>query len=321
MTKDDADQAIPAPLKEWLGKLREAQRLARAAGYRPTPTNVRESLDGLTRRFVTSIPPIALVRDDLVPGPDYAVPVRIYHPAPDRALPVALFVHGGGHMGGGVSLYDGIARRLALAANRVLVSVDYRLAPECPYPAGLKDVLACAKRVFRTLEQNELAHEPRLAILGDSAGGALCASLSHLAQFEPGLTIEHQVLIYPGLDYTLSQPSTRELAEGYLLERDRMLWMFDAYLQNAEQRRQVSPLFMDLTPNYPRTLILCAEFDPLRDEGIAYHHRLQDQGIRSTQQTMPGVIHAFLNLEDLIPETCQLAYSSIGAFLGSGAAA
>jgi acetyl esterase len=312
---NELNRTIPEALREWIEKLREAQRLARAAGYRPTPTNVREALDGLTRRFVTKIPPVPLVRDDLIPGPDYAVPVRIYHPDPERALPVALFAHGGGHMGGGVSVYDGIARKLALAAARVLVSVDYRLTPECPYPAGLKDVLACAKQVFRTLQLNGLAHEPRLAIIGDSAGGALCATLSHLAQFDSSLTIERQVLIYPGLDYTLSQPSTRDLAEGYLLERDRILWMFDAYLQNAENRRQVSPLFMDLTPSYPKTLILSAEFDPLRDEGIAYHCRLRDHGVRSTQQTVPGVIHAFLNLEDVIPDTCEQVYTTIGSFL------
>lgn len=311
----DQDRHLHPSLSNWLEWLREAQAVARAAGYRPTATNVREALDGLTRRLVTQIPAIALVRDDLIQGPHFAVSVRIYHPRPESALPVALFVHGGGHCAGGVGFYDPIARKLAQASGRVLVAVDYRLAPECPYPAGLEDVLTCARQVFALLERNALAFERRLAILGDSAGGALCATLSHLAQFDPGLAIERQVLVYPGLDYTLSQPSTFVLGQGYLLERDRILWMFDAYLQGAGNRRDLSPLYMAVTPDYPETLILAAELDPLYDEGLAYQRCLAEQGVRALHRVMPGTIHAFLNLEDLVPDVCAAAYAAIGDFL------
>jgi acetyl esterase/lipase len=157
---------------------------------------------------------------------------------------------------------------------------------------------------------------PRLALIGDSGGGALCASVSHLAQFEPGVDIEAQALIYPSVDYSLSQPSVQENAEGYLLERDRILWMFDSYLQGQENRRSVSALFMDITEQLPRTLVITAEFDPLRDEGAAYVRRLRDHGINAELKPMPGMIHAFLNLEDLVPEQCRETYAAIGEFLG-----
>jgi acetyl esterase len=314
---NERDRRIPQPLRDWLFAQREAKHKAREHGYRRTATNTREAWDLLTRRFVTESPEVAWVRDDLIPGPDYRVPVRVYHPQPDRPLPVALFVHGGGHIAGGVSLYDPIARRLALAANRVVVSIEYRLAPECPYPAALKDTMACAKRVFPLLGNLDMPYEPRLALMGDSGGGALCATVSHLAQFDAGMTIERQVLLYPSLDYTLSQPSVTENGDGYLLERERILWMFDAYLQSAEDRRAISPLYMALTTDYPATLVITGEFDPLRDEGIAYADRLELNGIGAEKRVMPGMIHGFLNLEAMVPEACADVYAAIGTFLNA----
>jgi acetyl esterase/lipase len=312
---DPRDDRVPQPLRDWLLTVREAKEKAREHGYRRTATNTREAWDTLTRRFAGDPPEIAWVRDELIPGPDYRVPVRVYHPSPERPLPVALFVHGGGHIAGGVSTYDPIARRLALAADRVVVSIEYRLAPECPYPAALKDAMACAKRVFRLLENLAMPFEPRLALMGDSGGGALCATVSHRAQYEAGLCIERQVLIYPSLDYTLSQPSVTENGEGYLLERERILWMFDAYLQNAEDRRALSPLFMDLTPDYPATLVITGEFDPLRDEGVAYAERLRSHGIDADHRVLSGMVHGFLNLESMVPDACGEVYAAIGDFL------
>ncbi|MFE8033607.1 alpha/beta hydrolase [Thiohalocapsa marina] len=308
--------SMSEPLRDWLRVLRSAKQKARVHGYRRTVTNARESWELATRRFLTEVPELPQVRDEIIPGPDYRVPVRVYHPQPDEALPVLLFVHGGGHVAGGVSLYDPIARKLALAARRIVVAIDYRLAPECPYPAQLKDTLASAKRVFPLLQRLGLVYQPRLALVGDSAGGALCATVSHLAQFEPGMHIERQILIYPSLDYTLSQPSVMEHAEGYLLERERILWMFDAYLQNAENRRAISPLFMELTPDYPPTLVLTCELCPLRDEGSVYVQRLREVGIEAEHHCLSGMIHGFLNLEGLAPLACRQTYAAVGAFLG-----
>jgi acetyl esterase/lipase len=313
----DRDAPIPKPLRDWLAGVNEAKRATLSQGFRLTITGAREALDTITRRFVTECPFMPLIRDDVIPGPSYLVPVRIYHPQPDQALPVALFVHGGGHVAGGAALYDPIARKLALFARRVVVSVEYRLAPECPYPAGLQDVMASAKRVMRLLSSLNIKHVARLALVGDSGGGALCATLAHLSQYDPGLELDQQVLLYPSLDYTLSQPSVSANGEGYLLERDRILWMFDAYFQHAENRKEVSPLFMETTERYPATLVVTAGFDPLRDEGIAYSARLKAAGIRCEHVHRPGMVHAFLNLEDLTSEDCRLTYEAIGDFLSA----
>ena len=315
---DERDAALPKPLRDWLEQTRAAKAVAYAKGYRRTVTNARETFDALIRTFVTERPELGLVRDDVIPAPDYPVPVRIYHPAPEEARPVALFLHGGGHVAGSVYVYDSLVRRLALATGWIIVAVEYRLAPECPYPAALKDSLACAKRVFRCLTGQGLPHEPRLGLIGDSGGGALCATVSHLAQHEPGLDIEAQALIYPSLDYTLSQPSVVANGEGYLLERERILWLFDCYLQGEENRRSVSPLFMDITERLPRTLVITAELDPLRDEGAAYVERLKAAGRTAEYRLMPGMVHAYLNLADLVPDACSQTYALLDRFLNDG---
>lgn len=302
-------------LQPWLEAFNTVKQQMLEAGFKITPSNAREALEMLTKRYVTSSPQIPLVQDDMVPGIGYRVPVRIYHPQPETALPVLIFAHGGGHMAGSLSLYDPIVRRLAKATLHIVVSVDYRLAPESPYPLGLSDLGSVIKGIFPVLSNLGLRYQTRLSLAGDSAGGALCASSSHRLQFDPGVEIQRQVLIYPSLDYTLSQPSATALAKGYLLDRDRILWYFDNYFQGLENRRDASPLFMPLSARLPETLVITAQYCPLRDEGKAYADRLRDAGIRAEYLEFEGMLHAFLNLEEMVQEQCAEAYRQIGEFL------
>jgi len=308
---------IPEPLSKWLESVNSMKQQMLESGFKLTPSNARETLDMLTRHFVSTAPVIPIVKDDLVPGQQFQVPVRIYHPQPDKPLPILVFAHGGGHMAGSLSLYDPISRRLARASSHIVVSVDYRLAPECPYPNGVVDLVSVIKGIQPVLSSLDLKFEPRLSIAGDSAGGALCASCAHLLQFDSGINIHRQALIYPSLDYTMSQPSVSAIGEGYLLERDRILWYFNNYFQGFENRRDASPLFMPCSDRLPETLVLTAEYCPLRDEGIAYTERLSNAGIRAEHHQFDGMIHAFLNLEDMVKEHCDMAYQRIGEFLNS----
>ncbi|MCB1762621.1 MAG: alpha/beta hydrolase [Gammaproteobacteria bacterium] len=308
---------IPAVLQNWLDTANAVKQQLLENGFKITSSNAREALETLTRRYVTSRPEIPLVRDDLVPGNRFRVPIRIYHPQPEQALPLLILAHGGGHTAGSLSLYDPIARRLAKATSHIIVSVDYRLAPECPHPSGLSDLASVIKGVVPILERLNLRFSPRLSLVGDSAGGALCATSSHRLQFDPAVSIHRQVLIYPSLDYTLSQPSINELAKGYLLERDRILWYFDNYFQHDENRAEISPLFMPCSIRLPATLVITAEYCPLRDEGSAYVERLRNSGIHAELYQADGMIHAFLNLEDLVKEQCEAVYCRIGRFLNT----
>jgi acetyl esterase/lipase len=315
-------QQLPESLRQLLAQAAQLNALQRERGFEYTPIGMRENLDLMTRRFVTRIPEVPFFRDTLVREGDnsgFAVPVRIYHPDPARTLPVLVFAHGGGHMAGSVSVYDAIARKLAVAAERVLVSVDYRLAPECPYPSGLDDLKQVILGVFHTLSRLGIAHLPRLAVAGDSGGGAITATAVHQLSGEEGIDIDRQVLIYPSLDYSMSSASVDSLGEGYLLERKRMAWLFDQYFQHAEDRGRASPLFMPLPDQYPETLVVTAGYCPLRDEGLAYVDRLDSAGCKVESLHFPNMIHAFLHLEDLVADECASFYRAFGRFLRGAA--
>ena len=313
--RSDRDVGIPETLAAWLDRVNDLRRTQEQLGYKRTPTVVREALETMTRMHVTTKPPVTLVVDDLVPGFGYPVSVRIYHPDRDSAPPVAIFVHGGGHVAGSVVVYDAIARKLAIATGHIIVSVDYRLAPECPYPAGLQDVITAIKGCREVLTQQGISFEDRLSLIGDSGGGALCATAAHLLQYDASLSLDAQVLIYPSLDYTLSMPSIVTLGEGFLLDRSRVAWYFDQYFQCAEDRRDVSPLFMPIEGRFPRSLVLTAEYCLLKDEAMAYVARLRQAGFEAEHMPCQGMIHAFLNLEDLVPDVCAQVYKHVGGFL------
>ncbi len=307
--------SVSAHLIPWLAQFNHSKQEMVRAGFKPTPVNAREGLAGLTFGLVTDRPQVSWVQDDLVMATPYNVPVRIYHPDFNQRLPVLVFFHGGGHMAGSVSVYDIICRKLALASRHIVVSAEYRLAPECPYPAGVTDARNVVKNVYATLDGRSLAYDPRLSVAGDSGGGALCATVAHLTQYDAALNIQQQVLIYPSLDYTLQWPSIDENGIGYLLEKDKILWYFDNYFQPGENRKAASPLHMEFTRHLPETLVLTAGYCPLRDEGTAYAKKVQSTGVYTEHLHYDDMIHAFLNMENLVKETCKSAYRRIGEFL------
>lgn len=304
-------------LEEWLKKSNALMAMLVAGGYKATPITARDGLAALTKGCVKDVPAVSWVQDDYVDTPDYRVPVRIYHPKPEEALPVLVYFHGGGHMAGSVSVYDPICRKLALAANHIVVAPEYRLAPECPYPAGITDALGVVKYLWRTLDDRGLKHQRRLSVGGDSGGGAMTATVTGRAQFDASLAIRKQVMIYPSLDYTMSTPSIEENAVGYLLEKEKVVWYFDSYFQHGEDRKAASPLFWEFTTRLPETMIVTAEFCPLRDEGVAYVEKARAAGVQVRHLHMPDMIHAFINMEDLVPEACRTMYEAIGDFLNA----
>lgn len=307
---------IAPQLKEWLEKYNLLMAAWLAKGFIATPQVARDGLANLTRTMVTDVPDLAVVSDETIEGSGRSIPVRVYNPRPDAALPVLIYLHGGGHMAGSVAVYDPICRKIALATRRIVVSVDYRLAPEHPYPTGIVDARTVVDGYAGLLKRMGLNHRPGLALAGDSAGGAMSATLAHAMQDRAEPAISHLILIYPGLDYTLSRPSVDDLADGHLLEKKRILWYFDHYLGESVDRQAVSPLFMPVRPGFPGTLLVTAGFCPLRDEGFDYAAKLRQNGVAVQHLHFDDMIHAFLNLERLVPERCLRVYETMGQFLG-----
>lgn len=284
-------------------------------GFKQTPTNAREGLASLTETWVKKKLAVTWIQDDLIEGDEFDVPVRIYHPRPEEPLPVFIYYHGGGHMGGGITVYDPICRRLARETNHIVISVDYRLAPECPYPAGITDAVTVAKNIWQPLRNRDVNFIEELSIGGDSAGGAICATVANLSQFDADLAIRSQVLIYPSLDYTLGLESVNLNGQGYLLHKEKIEWFFDNYFLTGEDRKAASPLHMAFTQAMPESLVITAEFCPLRDEGLAYFQKVKRVGVRAEHLHFDNMIHTFINMEDLVEEECSAVYQKVNAFL------
>jgi acetyl esterase len=270
-----------------------------AAGAKPTQLmtieEAREALEQRARLTAGQPEPVAEVKDVFMPGPGGSVRLRVYRPTNDPSLPGLVFFHGGGWVRGSLATHDVLCRSLANAAECVVVSVDYRLAPEHPFPAAIDDAWAATRWVAANAAQ--LGIDPnRLAIGGDSAGGNLSAAVTLLAREQGGPKLVYQVLIYPVVDYNLETQSYRDCAEGYILTREAMIWYWKLYLADVEANAddvRASPMRARDLGTLPPALVVTAEYDPLRDEGRAYADRLQADGSPAEYREYPGLLHGF----------------------------
>lgn len=221
---------------------------------------------------------------------------RIYRPDLTRPVPTILFFHGGGFVLGSIETHDDQARLLCRDVGAVVVSVEYALAPEEPFPAGLQDCLAATR--WASAHLSELGGEDRLVVAGDSAGGNFAAAVS-IACRDNGPTLAAQLLIYPNVDFAEDSdyPSRLDNAEGYFLTAADMIWFSEQLAADPADPR-ASVLRADLT-GLPPTVITTAEYDPLRDEGEAYGKALGAAGVPVTVRRADGMIHGFFGLGTL----------------------
>lgn len=240
---------------------------------------------------------IAAVTDSTASG----VPIRIYRPSTQDNLACIVFYHGGGWVIGDLETHDAPCRRLANATGAVVVAVDYRLAPEHPFPAAQDDCYAATCWVADNAATLNI-DPTRIAVAGDSAGGNLAAVVSLRARDENGPAIAHQLLVYPATDAAMNTASYNDNAEGYMLTRDSMAWFWENYLGSDNQANPLaSPLMADNFQNLPAATIITAGFDPLRDEGEAYGEKLRAAGVETDVVREAGLIHGFISLVDGVP--------------------
>jgi len=269
-----------------------------------TPVGLREAYSNLALAAVRK--DVGVVVDRTIPGPAGEVPIRIYRPVEvDGVGPVLVWFHGGGWVIGDLETGDNTARALTLAAGLVVVSVDYRLAPEHPFPAGLDDAVAAVRWVADSAAELGV-DASRLAVGGDSAGGNLAAVVAQELR-DSGPPIRFQLLVYPVTDALMACPSYEENADGYFLTRDAMAWFIDHYAGTGSEAcrdPRVSPLHAPdaALAGLPPGIVITAEYDPLRDEGEAYGERLRAAGADVDVRRYDGVIHGFFAMNDFIPD-------------------
>ena len=239
--------------------------------------------------------PIHEVSNALLPGPGGDIPIRIYQPQGDGPLGILVYFHGGGWVIGDLDTADAVCREIATLAEVIVVSVDYRLAPEHVYPAAVQDSYAALQWVNDNLET--LQGNGKIGVGGESAGGNLAAIVAQQSRDRGGPPIAFQCLLYPVTDAEMSRPSYSENGSGYLLETTTMEWFWDTYCPDLEQRlnADASPLRAKNLADLPPALVVTAEFDPLRDEGNAYAHALQAAGNSATLMCCEGLVHDFFS--------------------------
>jgi acetyl esterase len=260
-------------------------------------------------RDTTTLAPVASVEDVVVPGPAGSLAARVYRPEARGALPTVVFFHGGGFVIGDLDTHDDHARLIADQVGAVVLSVAYRLAPEHPFPAGFEDGLAATR--WAAEHVGELGGDAgRLAVAGDSAGGALAAAVA-LAVRSGGPRLAAQLLLYPATDLREGShhPSRVENGEGLFLTADDMRWFGDRYVPNPADRsdpRASVLLEPDLSGAAP-AVVLTAEYDPLRDEGEAYAARLREAGVPVVVRRYDGLIHGFFGMGPVSPAAAEAA--------------
>lgn len=245
-------------------------------------------------------------------GPN-EIELRLYRPSAASGLPVVIFLHGGGWVWGDLDTHDAICRELAQQSGAAVVAVDYRLAPETPFPGQLEDGLA-ALRWLRAQAASLGLDGTRIALCGDSAGGNVACAMAMVAGSHAE-RIRHLAMIYPVLDAACASASQREFAEGYLLSGAGMRWFWDCYL--GDRAHAGHPLASPLAASpaelsaLPRVSIATAEFDILRDEGEAFADHLRQVGIGVSLRRYAGMVHGFLSLP-LVEDIALRAIADIG---------
>lgn len=237
--------------------------------------------------------------DRKIPGPESPLAVRVYRPR-DRREGGLVYFHGGGFALGSIESHDGVCRVLAERARATVISVEYRLAPEHPYPAAVLDAVAATRWVLENAESLGLA-PGAVAIGGDSAGGNLSAVVSLALRGEARRPV-FQLLVYPAVDFTRSHRSHALFAEGLLLTKRSIDWFLERYLTGRDLHRdpRVSPIFAEDLAGLPPAFVVTAGFDPLRDEGCAYADRMREAGVKVEHVCAEGMLHGFFNMGGVV---------------------
>lgn len=259
------------------------------------------------------------VVDRTVPGPAGEIPVRVYTPTPGRRLPGLIYFRGGGFVLGTLNSCDRVCRELAHLAGRVVVSVDYRLAPEHPFPAAVDDAYASTRYVLDHAGEFGI-DEGQVAVGGESAGGNLAAVTALKLRHSDATPLTFQLLVYPLVDFNDDSPSMREFADGHFITVDLLEYFARHYLGTQDRGQQdASPLNADLR-DLPPAFVLTAECDPLRDQGEAYARKLADAGVPVTRKRHDGMIHPFFSLAGII-DGGKIAIADAAAALRAAAPA
>ncbi|GGP12622.1 alpha/beta hydrolase [Oceanobacillus neutriphilus] len=283
--------SIPKETKQFLDQI---------ASFPPmhlmTPEEIRKAA---VATAITGDIPISAVEDVVLQGPHGELTVRLYRPSGDSDLPVILFFHGGGFVFNRMNDYDPMCHKMAASTGRVIVSVDYRLAPEYKFPVPVDEAIYAAEWLSSHAKQYGLDAE-RIAVAGESVGATLAAVVAQQARTKNSIAVQYQVLLCPLTDWKGDNDSKKKYGDGYFLTTALLDYCALHYLNSPDDQENplASPMYGDVKDVVP-ALIITAELDPLRDEGEKYGQMLIENGVRVTMRRYHGMIHLFYAMTDV----------------------
>lgn len=278
-----------------------------AAGHARTLEARRQSYLELSRTFARPYPAAVTARDEQLATKQAVIPVRLYHPVPVSSdLPAIVFFHGGGWIVGGIESHDSIAADICGATGAAVISVEYRLAPEHPFPAPFEDSYAAVCQVAAEAKRFGI-DRARIAVCGDSAGGNLAAAVTLAARDRGAPNIVSQVLIYPVLGIDFDLPSYRQNENGPLLTRNAMIDFWNHYVAGGLSKSScyAAPLLADTLAGLPPAYISTAEHDPVRDDGRVYADQLRAGGTPAEYRNAPRLVHGWLRARYVSSDAAQ----------------
>ena len=248
--------------------------------------------------------PVGKTENLTIPGPGGPLALRVYTPvaAGHDPMPALIYFHGGGFVIGNIETHDGLCRMMANEGGFRVISVDYRLAPECKYPAAIDDAFAALTWV-QANAANVGVDANRIAVGGDSAGGALAAQVALLAKAK-GLPLACQMLLFPVTQVGEETSSVREFAVGYFLEKETLDWFYTSYLPDDADKSdpRISPLRAKDVSGLAPAFVMLGGYDPLHDEGLQYAEKLRAAGVKVTVADYPSMVHCFVYMQSFLPQ-------------------
>jgi acetyl esterase len=282
-----------------------AQRLSGAPPLHTlTPGQARADMRAQVPAVSGALAAVARVDEGTVPSPVRPIPVRLYTPRGAEPFAGIVYFHGGGFVIGDLETHDPLCRQIAARTGAVVCAVDYRLAPEHPFPAAADDAAAAARWFLARAPEFGVAAD-RVFVMGDSAGGTLATVTAHALLGQPGPHLRGQILVYPITDHVeAGTPSYDAFAEGYGLTREAMRWFMRHYVADPRDAidPRVCPLRLPTLRGMPPAFVVTAEYDVLRDEGERYAARLREDGVEVTLSRAEGLHHGFIRLFGILDE-------------------
>jgi acetyl esterase len=295
--------------------LDRAAEIGRPRLWEMPPVLARQSFAGMLQMTGPKDVPVGRIDNITIPGPGGDIPARVYTPvAASGPMPGLIFFHGGGFVVGGLSSHDGLCRQLAAEGGFCVAAVDYRLAPEHPWPAAVDDALAATQWIAQEAAGLGL-DAGKLAVGGDSAGAMLAAIVTQKLRGKGGVALAYQLLMFPNTQTGGQTRSLSEFGSGHFLERQMMEHFFALYLPPGTDREDpsVSPLKAKDFTGLPPAYVMLGGYDPLHDEGLAYAEKLRAAGVAVEVADYPGLVHCFIYLQTVLPEASAAMTSAARA--------